>query len=279
MEHSDGFFTGVRGHRIYFQTWRPSAEPRGVLLLVHGAGEHSSRYRSLAAFFVEQGWALAAIDHNGHGRSEGRPGYVEDFADYLADLRILHLETAGRFPDCPLFLLGHSLGGLIAGLYLLEHQSAFNGAVLSGPLIRTPQDPGAIQRGLVKLLSRLFPTLGLIDLDPAGVSRDKAVVKDYTEDPLVFHGRMSARQLNEMFHAMDDIQREAGRLNLPVLILHGGEDRMTDPAGSRILYERAGTPDKTLKIYPGLYHEVFNEPERETIMSDLLEWCETHRAV
>lgn len=274
MITSEDTFSGVSGRSIFYQTWRPEAESRAVLLLAHGAGEHSNRYTGLADYFTAQGYVVIALDHNGHGRSDGVPGHVEDFEDYLSDLRTLHLQTSQRYDGLPIFLVGHSLGGLICSVYLLRHQAEFTGGILSGPAIKTELAPGPLQMMLIRLLSVLTPKLGMLQLDANGVSRDPEVVRDYIADPLVHHGKISVRKLLELFGAMDTVQSRAQELSLPILIMHGAEDAMADVEGSRFLHEHIGSQDKTLKIYPDLFHEIFNEPEKAAVMADMLQWCE-----
>lgn len=274
MKHSEGRFTGCEGRSIYYQCWEPESGIRAVLLVAHGAGEHSGRYQSFARYFSGYGYAVAALDHNGHGHSDGRPGHVERFGDYLDDLENFHAEVAARFSKLPVFLVGHSMGGLIVGNYLLRHQDQFKGAILSGAAIKTDLEPGAIQLGLIKLLAVLTPRLGALQLDASGVSRDAGEVRKYIEDPLVHHGKMSMRMLRELFSGMNAIQAAACEITLPMLILHGEEDVMTAPQGSRFLHQQVRSNDKTLKVYPELYHEIFNEPEREEVLADVLNWCE-----
>ncbi|CAA0115181.1 Monoacylglycerol lipase [Halioglobus japonicus] len=278
MKHNDGRFTGAAGRSIYFQCWAPEVAPKAVLLVAHGAGEHSARYRSLAQFFTGHNFVVAALDHSGHGYSEGIPGHIGSFDDYLTDLSTFHRQISEQFTALPVILLGHSMGGLIACNYLLRHQAEFVGAVLSGPAIMTDLEPGFVQMSLLRLLAVLMPWLGMLKLDPAGVSRDPKVVEDYIADPLVHHGKMSACMLRELFSGMHMVQTKAADITLPILILHGGEDAMTSPQGSRFLQENIGSSDKTLKIYPQLYHEIFNEPERAQVLDDVLTWCEAHLA-
>ena len=274
MKSGNKYFVGSGQRRIFYQWWAPEDNARALLFLIHGAGEHSGRYQAFAEFFVSNGYAVAALDHNGHGRSEGRPGYVERFEDYLVDVDLFSRECADQFPQLPSILVGHSLGGLISTHFLRRNQDAFIGAVLSGVLVEVEPVPGWLQDKAVRLLARIAPRLGVIKLDPAGVSRDPAVVDNYARDDKVFHGKMSARQLRVMFDAMADMREHAGDIALPVMILHGGEDVMASPQGSRFLAEHVGSKEKILKIYPGLYHEIFNEPERQEVLADVLSWCE-----
>jgi len=166
------------------------------------------------------------------------------------------------------------MGGLITSNYLLRHQTDFVGGILSGPAITTELQPGRVQMLLLRLLALLLPRVGMLKLNADGISRDPEVVRKYIEDPLVFHGKMSARMLRELFVGMSAIQTGAVRITLPMLILHGGADVMTAPDGSRFLYEHISSIDKTLKIYPGLYHEILNEPERAEVLAQMLDWVE-----
>ncbi len=276
MKHRENHFTGARGLSIYGQCWEPETTPRALVLIVHGAGEHSARYHRLADYLTCAGYVVAALDHPHHGRSEGRYGHLERLDDCLQTLEIFQRQVQAEYPALPQFLLGHSMGGLISSLHLLDHQSAFVGAVLSGPAIKTGIEPPWLQRQLIRLLSALFPAMGVLQLDAGGVSRDPREVEKYVSDPLVNHGKMSARMVSELFAGMQRIQSQASGITLPIMILHGGADPMTSPEGSRFLYDAVSSRDKTLKIYPGLYHEIFNEPEREEIFAEVLAWCDRH---
>jgi len=274
MQHHDGRITATRGFSLFYQVWEPDSSCRGLLLLVHGAGEHSGRYGKLAEWFCARGFAVAAVDHCGHGRSPGRPGHVDDFYAYVDDLAVFHQHVAATYPGLPMFLVGHSLGGLIAAHFLLREQAVFDGAILSGALVTVEPAPGLVQRSLVRLLARTLPRLGVLQIDAHAVSRDPAVVAAYSADPLVFHGRMSAGQLSEMFAAMSALQAAAARITLPLLLLHGERDELAAPRGSRLLKDSVGSVDSTLRIYPELKHEIFNEPEREQVLEDVRIWCE-----
>jgi alpha-beta hydrolase superfamily lysophospholipase len=278
MRHVEGKFGGARGLSIYYQYWIPQVTPKALLLLSHGAGEHSARYRRLAGFFNESGYAVAAFDHPGHGKSEGRYGHIDRLEDLVATLGIFQARVKAEFPGLPQILVGHSMGGLISGLLLLENQQAFAGCVLSGPAIKTDIEPAYLQLLLIRCLSVVAPRAGALQLDAAGVSRDLQVVADYLSDPLVNHGKMTARMVAELFKGMHRIRADAGAITLPLLLLHGEADAMAAPEGSRFLYDHVGSLDKTLKIYPGLYHEIFNEPEHPAVFAEMLAWCESRLA-
>jgi alpha-beta hydrolase superfamily lysophospholipase len=166
------------------------------------------------------------------------------------------------------------MGGLIAATYLLDNQDAFKACVLSGPALKTDQAPPALLLALNRLLSKLVPTLPMIQLDASGVSRDPAVVDAYVSDPLVFHGKLSARLIAELSATMDDTLSRAGEIRIPLILLHGEKDVLTAPSGSQEMFDNVSSDDKTLKIYPGLFHEIFNEPEKETVLLEMSTWLE-----
>ncbi len=274
MQHREGFLQGVRNAKIYYQAWLPEAECRTVLLVVHGLAEHSGRYMNVVNHFVPLGYAVYSLDHIGHGKSEGTRVYVERFADYTETLKsyfdLIRLEN----PDKPVFLVGHSMGGLIGAFYLLEHQAELAGAVLSGPLAKVPDNTSPAIVFMGKLLSKLLPKTGLLGLDAQGVSRDPAVVQAYVNDPLVYTGKTTARLAAELVGAVQRLNGEAATITLPLLIVQGGADKLVDPAGAKLLYDTVSSGDKTLKVYEGFYHEVFNEPERAQVLGDVEAWLE-----
>jgi alpha-beta hydrolase superfamily lysophospholipase len=276
VKHIDGHFKGVRDTRIYYQVWLPDEEPRAVLLVVHGLGEHSGRYMNVANHFVPLGYAVYGLDHLGHGKSEGTREYVEQFGDFTDTLTIFCDMVADWQTGKPIFILGHSMGGLITSYYLLNCQDRFMGAIISAPLVRIGEgvSPGAIV--MSKILSKLAPRLGLVAVDANGISQDPDVVKAYVNDPLVYHGKTPARLGAEMLSAMQRVTVETGKITHPFIIVQGSADSLVEPSGAQMLYDQAGSEDKTLKIYEGLYHEVFNEPERDRVLGDVESWLEAH---
>ena len=274
MRHQEGVFRGVRSRSLYYQGWLPDGVVRAILLVVHGLAEHSGRYMNLVNRFVPLGYAVYGIDHIGHGRSEGRRLFVERFADYLEPLATYADMVRSWQPNKPVFLVGHSMGGLISALHLIAHQDKLAGAVLSGPSIKAPGDVPKAVIIIGRALSVLFPRLGLLRLEAEGVSRDPAVLKAYLDDPLVCRGKMTARLGAELLAAMARIVIEANRITLPLLILQGGADRLVDPSGAQLLYEKVSSLDKQLIVYEGFYHEVFNEPQHDRVLSDVEQWLE-----
>ncbi len=276
MKHQEGFLKGVREAKIFFQCWLPENECRAVLLIVHGLAEHSGRYGNLVNYFIPLGYAVYGIDHLGHGKSEGERMYVKRFDDYTNTLKVCFNVIRDLHPRKPIFLVGHSMGGLITVVYLLDHQAELAGAVLSGPAIEIPANvtPATIFVG--KILSALIPKFGLVGLEAEGVSRDPAVVQAYVSDPLVHMGKMTARLAAEMLKAMRAIGEEAARITLPILIVQGSADRLVNPLGAQMLYDAVGSADKEIKIYDGFYHEVFNEPEHDKVLREVGVWLEGH---
>ena len=274
MIHRESTLRTHDGAKIYYQCWQPESGLRGVIVLVHGAAEHGGRYERFAAHVAQRGYAVAALDLPGHGRSEGTPGYIERFSDYTEAVDVFRETIAREMSSVPQILLGHSMGGLVSTTYLLDHPHSFVGCVLSGPAIKTDIEPPMLQMLMIRTMSFLSPKTGVLQLDAEGVSRDPQEVKRYVEDPLNYIGKLSARWVAELFKAMKRVQDEAPKITVPLLILHGGDDSMASPAGSRFLAEEAGSVDKTLEIYPGLYHEIFNEPEREQVFADVLRFCD-----
>jgi len=275
MKHQEGHFKGIKDLRIYYQCWLPEMEPRAVLLIVHGLAEHSGRYMNVVNHFVPLGYAVYGVDHIGHGKSDGSRVYVQQFEDFTDTLKTFYDMIRDWHPEKPIFLVGHSMGGLIGSIYLLDHQDELSGAVLSGPSVKVPDNISSATIFAGKLFSTLMPKLGLIALEAEGVSRDPAVVQAYLDDPLVYTGKTTARLAGELLKAMKRVTVDASKITLPILIVQGGEDRLVDPDGAQMLYDTVGSVDKTLKIYEGLYHEVFNEPEHHKVLGGVEAWLES----
>ena len=264
------------GAALHVTHWLPAGSPKAVVLLAHGYAEHAGRYGHVAKRLTDAGYAVYAVDHWGHGQSDGQGGFVPRFSAFLDGMRELLTLVEVNHPATPRLLLGHSMGGLIATLFLIERQEAFVAAALSGPAILPAEPPSRFTVWLSGLLSRFFPRMGVIALDANGVSRDAAVVEAYRADPLVYDGKIGARLGREMMDAMAVAQADAPGIRLPLLIQHGGSDRLTAPAGSQYLFDHIASKDKRLEIYPGLFHEIYNEPERDTVLGDLIGWFDAH---
>lgn len=280
MKHSEGTLSGPQGLRIYYQTWQPETPPKAAVLLVHGLGEHAARHRNTIQRLVENGYAVYGPDHIGHGKSEGMRAYINRFSDLTSPLDTLVGIIRAELPNAPLFVLGHSLGGLITAYYLLDNQDKFSGAVLSAPAVKAGDDISPALIAMSRILSALTPKMGVLALDPKGISRDPQEVAAYINDPLNFHGKIPARMGGEMLTAMARVTAEAGRITLPLLIIQGSADVMVNPSGAQMLHDLVSSSDKTLKVYPGYYHEMHNEPEpdRQRVLGDVLTWLNAHAA-
>lgn len=263
------------GTKLYVSSW-PVVAPRAVVLLAHGLFEHSGRYAHVAARLNKAGLAVVALDHYGHGRSEGVRGFVPSFAVYLDGMDALLASVQADYPHAPLLLLGHSMGGLIAVQHLVRHPAAYAAVAVSGPAIVPAAPPSKLMIWISRLLSRVAPRMGVLALDANGVSRDPAVVADYVADPLNYHGKIGARLAQEIFDAMAAARASAPGIAVPLLVQHGDADSLAAPAGGRYLNEHSGSTDKRLILYPGLYHEIYNEPEQDVVLDDLVHWFDTH---
>jgi len=272
MRHEEGRFPDAHDTSIYHQRWLPDSQPHAVLVIVHGLAEHCGRYTNVVDYFVPRGYAVCGADHVGHGRSGGRRVYVRRFEDLTDVLGTYTSIIRGWYPGKPLFLLGHSLGALIGSVYLLEHPRAFAGAILSGPLVSVPESVSQVTLRASRILSALAPGLGVAAVDASGVSRDPAVVAAYIGDPLVYLGKTTARLGHEILKAIARVTANAAQITLPILILQGSDDRLVPPEGAAMLRRAVGSADKILSVYDGLYHEIYNEPERDAVLADIEVW-------
>jgi alpha-beta hydrolase superfamily lysophospholipase len=259
---------------IVYRYW-PVDQPRATILLIHGLGEHSGRYQHVAEAFNAKGFTVLAPDHLGHGESPGTRVFVEQFDDYLTGVRECRAIIDQQCPGVPCFVLGHSMGGLIAGRLLLEDQQQYRGALLSGPAFAAEAPPSGLVMFIGRLLAKIAPKAGMIALDASGVSRDPQVVAAYNADPLVNHGKITAALGVALFDAMAEVMSRAAEIKLPLLVMHGDADAMAAPKGSEQFAAAVSSSDKTLTLLPGLYHEIFNEPEGANIIAAYAEWIES----
>ncbi|MBI2850402.1 MAG: lysophospholipase [Chloroflexi bacterium] len=275
MKHLDGQFKGCDGLNLYYQGWLPDA-PRAILLVVHGFAEHSGRYGNLVDYFLPRGYGVYGFDLRGHGQSDGLRGYTDRFSNFVDDLDIYFRLVQSRHAGAKIFLVGHSTGGTISTAYTISHQRGFDGLVLSGAILSPPADVAAITIFAARVLARFIPRAGLYVLDSEAISQDKNVVNAYVHDPLVYLGKVRARFGVELMKAMAMIRRQIPEIHLPILIMHGTADRISNPEGSQTLYREVSSTDKTLKLYPGYYHEIFNEPGRHQVLADMEAWLNAH---
>lgn len=267
--------TGAGGMQLYSQAWLPATPARGVVALVHGFGEHGGRYTYLAEALTAGGYALSTFDHRGHGRSPGLRGHIDHFQEFLDDVAA-SLPAARSFaPSAPLFLMGHSMGGLIALNFAIRHPQGLQGVIASAPLL-APPNVSPWMTCASKLLSRIKPDFSLdTGVKADTISRDPAEVKRYGEDPYV-HGRASARFGTELTAAQEWTQAHAAELALPLLLYHGDADPLVPIAGSRTFFANVKTADKQFIEWPGGYHESHNDLHRAQVFAAILAWLGEH---
>ncbi|WP_343600729.1 lysophospholipase [Mycobacterium sp.] len=268
-------FDGVGGVRIVYDVWTPDPAPRGVVVLSHGLGEHARRYDHVARRFGEAGLVTYALDHRGHGRSGGKRVRCRDISEYTGDFATLVAVATREHPGCRRVVLGHSMGGGIVFAYGVERPDDYDLMVLSGPAVAAQDAVSPPLALAARLLGAIAPGLPVQDLDAGAISRDPAVVDAYNTDPLVHHGKVPAGIARALVLVGETMPQRAAALTAPLLVVHGGDDRLISVDGSRRLVECVGSDDVELRVYPGLYHEVFNEPEREQVLDDVVAWIDT----
>jgi len=274
MQQREATLAGIGGLELFTRSWLPDAPPRAAIVISHGLGEHSGRYAALATQLAERGLAVHALDHRGHGRSGGPRANIERFTYLVSDFAAFVGRCARQHLDTPLYVLGHSMGGAVAFATALRLQHQLRGLVLSAPALAMDTAVPRLQEWLVRALSVVAPNAGALTIPPAAVSRDPAVVMRYGSDPLVHHGAVPARTVVELLDAMRTFPGTMRELRLPTLILHGTADKLVPLAATRPLYQAISADYRTLKLYEGLFHEVFNEPERATVTADLFSWLD-----
>ena len=268
--------TTADGVELPLYRWPASGPTRATVALVHGLAEHAGRYAALAGRLNGAGIELVAIDLRGHGHAPGKRAYVKRFDDYLLDTQAL-LDAAAQ--SCaPLFLMGHSMGGAVAALYAIERLEAsgrrLNGLILSSPALAPGRDVPRWMLTLSQVISRLYPSFPAMKIDASLLSRLQPVVNANRNDPLVHHGAIPARTGAELLLAMARIERGRANLRLPLLVYHGTADKLTEPEGSREFEQHAGSPDKTLTLHEGSYHETMNDLDRDRVIGALIDWIE-----
>jgi len=268
--------TSADGLRLVGSAWAPAVEPRGVVVVVHGLKDHAQRYHGLAAALTQDGWAVEGFDLRGHARSEGPRAWVRRFDDLLGDLDRVFALVRERHPGLPIVLFGHSMGGALATRYVETRAPSLRGLVLSGAALRPPPTVSRATIAVTKLIGALAPHAAVFASPNPDFSRDPAVVADMDRDPLIYQRPAAARTAVELLRTMDRIHADAGRLSVPLLALHGTADRLTNPTGSEALVETAGSSDKTYRPFPGLYHDLLHEPERDDVLRVIRPWVAGH---
>ena len=276
MSHRTGNFEGAGGVEIFWQAWLPAGKPRAVVGMAHGASEHSGRYAWTGDQLARNGYALFALDHRGHGRSSGARALIDRVDNLVADLGTLLGVAAAESADGEKpFLFGHSMGGFAALAFATRRQEEIRGLMLSAPAA-VLEAASPVERIAAHVLSVVAPKLGVFPIDSSGVSRDPEVVRDYDADPLNYHGKLPARTVHEMAQEIGRFDESIARITVPLLVQVGTGDPIVPPRAAAFVYERASSDDKTIKHYDGLFHEILNEPEREQVVGDMLDWLDAH---
>lgn len=272
MKHTEGKFNASDGPELYYQAWQPDGAPRGVLAVVHGYGEHSGRYLNLVNYFAPRGYALYAYDLRGHGQSAGQRGHINRFGEYLADTDAFLKLVREHEPGNKVFLLGHSLGGLIVAAYAEAHPGELPGLIMSSAFLQFKLKVPGWKAALAQAMSALNPAMTMKnDLPASCLSHDPAVVAAYDTDPLNHHVATS-RWFTEILAAQTRTVEQASTLKTPVLVLYAGDDSIGDPEGSATFFQRVPLADKAQHRYDGYYHEIFNEVNKEVVFKDLEAW-------
>ena len=270
---SEGRIEGAGGGRIFYRTWRPGGPTRGVVAVVPGFNSHSGHYAWAAEQLTAHGLAVYAVDLRGRGRSDGERFYVDQFDDYVGDVASLVRVARSEEKGLPVFLLGHSAGGVVACLYAVEHQAELAGLVCESFAFRVPAPDFAL--AVLKGLSHVAPHAHVLRLKSEDFSRDPKIVADMNADPLIADEAQPTKTVAAMVRADERLENEFSLITLPLLILHGSADKATKPEGSRLFHERAGSLDKTLKLYEGHVHDLLRDLGRELVIADIAQWIES----
>jgi len=275
--YSTSAVTTRSGVELFLHRWQPApdVEPKARIALVHGLGEHAGRYDALAVALNAAGIEVIAIDLRGHGKSSGDRAWVRVFTDYLRDADVLLEACAATQPVAtPLFLMGHSMGGTIAALYAAERaqEKKLAGLILSSPALKIGAGTPRWKAKFSRIVGTVAPRVAAFSIDPSLLSRAPGVVEAYKRDPLVLHGAVPARTAAQILAGMERVAARRGEITLPILVFHGSEDAICDPAGSREFEANAGSADSTLAIHVGSAHETLNDLDRDRVIRELIDW-------
>lgn len=274
-QRGEGSFAGSGGIILRERWWLTEGETRAAVVLVHGLKDHSARYDYVGEWLAGRGYAVYALDLRGHGESEGERFFVETFDEYVEDLAMFLDRVREKEKGRPLFLIGHSMGGAVASLFVLNRRSDLKGLVLTAPALEPSENVSPILIRLSGLISRFFPKAPVTKVDIKSLSHLPEVIEAARKDPLSDERPAPARTGYEILRAMSRIRERVAEISIPFLVMHGTEDRLTNPRGSENFFKRAGSGDRTIKLYEGLYHEILNEPERDQVLEDIVHWLDT----
>jgi acylglycerol lipase len=261
------------GGKIHLRSWPAAGKGRAVLVISHGFNSHGGQYVWAAEQFAAAGFAVYAADLRGRGKSEGERFWVEKVGDYVSDVGLAVKTAKEREPGLPVFMLGHSAGGVIACTYTLEHQAELTGLICESFAFRVPA-PEAALNTIQWLGETIAPRLGVLKLKNEDFSRDKVMVATLNADPLTRNETQPARTVAALWAADKRLKKDFPKITLPVFILHGSLDKATVPAGSQFFFDTAGSKDKTIKIYDGHFHDLLADTGKETVVADVKAWIE-----
>jgi alpha-beta hydrolase superfamily lysophospholipase len=273
MKHFETSYTSHDDIKLYLQAWMPEKTDASILI-VHGLGEHSSRYAHLAKKLVESNIAVFTFDGRGHGKSSlPKPtAYISDYEDYLKDIDALFGKVKDYVPNVPTFIFGHSMGGGLVAAYALKYKPKTDGVILSAAALKPSENVSKLLIAASSFVSKIAPKLKVLKLDSNMISHDPVEVKKYNDDPLVYSEAIPARTGYELLRMIKEIESKSNEFEYPVLTLHGTGDELTNPKGTEEFFRNIASKDKTFHRYPDLYHELINEIEKEAIMEDILKW-------
>jgi alpha-beta hydrolase superfamily lysophospholipase len=271
-------FVNADGQKIFTRSWQPQQAGRGVVLIAHGLGEHSGRYEHVGQKLADAGYHAYALDHLGHGQSEGKRVQVRNHSDFIRDLRQFYDKVRQQHPDHKPYLLGHSMGSVISLQFTLNNPDTLKALIVTGTATDVGSTVSTALRSVVRFVVRVAPGMPVSPAldDPKRLTSDPEMQQKWHADPLVNRGATPASIATYIVETGEMIQNRASELKLPILIMHGEADQITPISGSRIVHQRAGSADKTLVTYPGMQHEIMNEVEREKVLGRILDWLSQH---
>jgi acylglycerol lipase len=265
-------FESTGGLKIFMRSWRPAGKARGVIVLVHGFNSHSGHYLWVADQLLASGLAVYALDLRGRGKSDGERYFVNKFGEYHDDVHNLVKIARTREPGLPVFIFGHSAGGVIASNYALDHQAELAGLICESYAFQVYAPDFAL--AVLKGLSHVAPHAHVLKLPIADFSRDARVIDAMNNDPFIAHEVQPTLTVAEMVRADERLLRDFAQFTLPLLIIHGKADKVTKPAGSQLFFDKASSQDKTLKLYEGYVHDPLNDLGKEAVIADIRAWLD-----
>ncbi len=264
-------YQGFKGRELFYRHVMP-VEAKGIVIILHGYGEHSGRYAHVLQAFADAGFAAYVPDHRGHGHSQKVFADIEGSDLIREDVHILTQLAKQNTPGVPAVLVGHSMGGMFALFQLLDHQDEYAAVILSGPMVKMPEGISPFIKALAGIVAAVLPNLPVQDVDLSEVTRNMEMRAEDDKDPLQYHGKVRARTGSQLLKAQTEVNRRMAEVTLPLLVMHGGDDKVISTSAAEYVYEHCGSSDKTMKHWPGLYHEIFNEPEREEVFEYMFSW-------